>query len=461
MTTDEKMTRVDFTRIDERYKYLRMMQKRYRKATTRQEKHELLNEMEAMTELHRKYLIQLMGQTIKRKPRRRERSATYGPDVDEALALIWETLDYICPERLTDNLVETAEILAHHNEMYLSPTLRAQLETISISTVRRHLPPKPPSVQRRLRPRAKNSLQQKIPARRIPWDTPDPGHFEMDLVHHGGPQPQGEYGYTLQLIDVATGWSARRAILGRSYVVMADALFDLFQHLPFPVKELHPDNGGEFINHHLERYLDQFYSHIALSRSEIAQPNDNRFVEQKNSSLVRHFFGRRRLDTVTQIRYLNRLYGWMTPYYNYFQPVMHMIDKVRVPATDQRRSYIRRMYDTPRPPLTRLLATETLDPALSQRLTQHKRAINPRPLRDQIYVGIDQLFRFPLAQTEKPQNVYQILARPDLFPAAFTAIDMIEASDPSTYIPSLPPFEDLITPSHISSPRKEKVMSLQ
>ena len=455
MTTDEKMT------VDERYKYLRMMQKRYRTATTRQEKHELLNEMEAMTTLHRKYLIQLMGQPIQRKPRRRERQATYGPEVDEALTLIWKTLDYLCPERLTDNLVETAEILAHHDEMYLSPTLRTQLKTISISTVRRHLPPKPPTAQRRLRPRAKNTLQQKIPARRIPWDTPDPGHFEMDLVHHSGPQLQGEYGYTLQLIDVATGWSARRAILGRSYVVMADALFDLFQHLPFPVKELHPDNGGEFLNHHLERYLDQFYSHIFLSRSQASQPNDNRFVEQKNSSLVRHFFGRRRLDTVTQIRYLNRLYGWMTPYYNYFQPVMHMIAKVRVPATDQRPSYIRRIYDTPRPPLTRLLNTETLDPALSQRLTQHKRHINPLALRNQIYAGIDQLFLFPLAASGKPQNVFQILARPDLFPAAFTAMDMIEASDPTTYLPSLPPFEDLITHSQIPSHRKEKVISLQ
>jgi hypothetical protein len=455
MTTDEQMT------IDERYKYLRMMQKRYRKATTRQEKHELLNEMEAMTTLHRKYLIQLMGSTIKRKPRSRERDVTYGPEVDEALTLIWETLDYICPERLTDNLVETAEILAHHDEMYLAPTLRAQLKTISISTVRRHLPPKPLAVQRRLRPRAKNTLQQKIPARRIPWDTPDPGHFEMDLVHHSGPQPEGEYGYTLQLIDVATGWSARRAILGRSYVVMADALFDLFQHLPFPVKELHPDNGGEFINHHLERYLDHFYPHIEFSRSRVARPNDNRFVEQKNDTLVRHFFGDRRLDTVTQIRYLNRLYGWLTPYYNYFQPVMHMIAKIRVPATDQRSSYIRRIYDTPRPPLTRLFKTETLDPELCRRLTQHKRDINPRILRDQIYAGIDQLFRFPLAESGKPQNVYQILARPDLFPAAFTAIDMIEASDPTTYIPSLPPLEDLITHSHIPSQRKEKVIALQ
>jgi hypothetical protein len=48
---------------------------------------------------------------------------------------------------------------------------------------------------------------------RIPWDTPDPGHFETDLVHHAGESTTGEYGHTLQLIDVATGWSERVMLL--------------------------------------------------------------------------------------------------------------------------------------------------------------------------------------------------------------------------------------------------------
>jgi len=36
-----------------------------------------------------------------------------------------------------------------------------------------------------------------------------PGHFEVDLVHHSGESTAGEYGHSLQLIDVATGWSER------------------------------------------------------------------------------------------------------------------------------------------------------------------------------------------------------------------------------------------------------------
>jgi hypothetical protein len=53
------------------------------------------------------------------------------------------------------------------------------------------------------------------------------------------------------MIDAATGWSERVAILGRSYLVMQDAFQRILSRLPFPVLEIHPDNGGEFFNAHL------------------------------------------------------------------------------------------------------------------------------------------------------------------------------------------------------------------
>ena len=41
--------------------------------------------------------------------------------------------------------------------------------------------------------------------KRIPWQEREPGHFEVDLVHHCGPTASGEYLHTIQMIDVATG----------------------------------------------------------------------------------------------------------------------------------------------------------------------------------------------------------------------------------------------------------------
>lgn len=243
MTTDDKMT------IDERYKYLRIQQARYAEASTRCKKKELLDEMEKVTGLHRKYLIHLMQQdSLQRRPRSRERDKTYGPDVDEVLALVWEAQDYICPQRIKPVLVFTAEQLADFGELRLGPKLKAQLATISASTIGRHLPAPPAYRVTRARKRFQNVHQQAIPIRQIPWDIQEPGHFELDLVHHCGGRTEGEYVYTLQIIDVATGWSGRRAILGRSYIVVADALYYLSHQIPFPFLELHLDNGSEFLN---------------------------------------------------------------------------------------------------------------------------------------------------------------------------------------------------------------------
>ena len=66
MVTKEMMS------IDERFKYLRMMKERYRLAD-RQTKSRLLDEMEAMTGLHRKYLVARMkGHGPYGKERQRE-----------------------------------------------------------------------------------------------------------------------------------------------------------------------------------------------------------------------------------------------------------------------------------------------------------------------------------------------------------------------------------------------------
>ena len=328
MATDEMS-------IDERYQYLRRMQRRYQQAD-RKTKQLLLDEMEAYTGLHRKALIRRLNSPLQRQKRRHERDKTYGPEVDAALEVIWETLDHACPLRLQPNLVSTGQWLAHHQELTWSPTLEAQLAQISVSSVARHLPRRPPEARRRKSPAPPNRHQQQIPAYRIPRDIAEPGHFEIDLVHHCGAVTEGEYVYTLQMIDVATGWGARRALLGRSYVVMADALAYLFAQLPFPVVELHPDNGSEFLNAHLLAFLEHEYADPQRSRSRPGCPNDNRLVEEKNGSVVRRWVGDRRLDTVRQTRWLNTIYEQLYVYHNYFIPVLKQIDKAWQPPTAER-----------------------------------------------------------------------------------------------------------------------------
>ncbi|MGC9357866.1 MAG: integrase [Anaerolineae bacterium] len=428
MTTDDKM------KIDERYQYLRRIQGRYRRAS-RKEKQQLLDEMELHTGLHRKSLIRRLGQTIRRQPRSREREATYGPEVDAVLLLLWESFDYICPERFTSELVTMAERLARHGELDLSPRLKHQLSTISVSTVRRHLPPNPLVHRRRPAPPTPNRHQQAIPAYRIPRDIAEAGHLEMDLVLHCGDSTAGEYLSTLQLIDVATGWSARRAILGRSHLVLADAFLVLFARVPFVICELHPDNGSEFLNENVLTFLHEVYPQIRCSRSRPGCPNDNRLVEQKNHTLVRHFLGDRRFDTVTQARYLNTLYAQLDDFYNFFQPVMKQIDKYWVPATEGRAAYLKRVHDTPRTPLDRwvqIYEDQEQLPEAVQGCLARRETLNPLRLRRDIYHGLDHLFAYPNAESGEVQDVFQTLAHPEAFPAAQAALqDADPVSDPA------------------------------
>lgn len=417
--------------------YLGVMQARYRKARSRKEKSDLLDEMVSATGMNRNYLIQKLRRPVERKKRSRERSNGYGPEVDRILAKTAQAQQGICAERLAGYLLETAENLAQHGQLYLDDHLREQLERISVSTIRRRLKSTRKAKLRAQSTGAPNSLQRQIPIRRIPWNVDLPGHCEVDLVHHGGSDPKGQFGYTLQVVDVATGWSGRRAILGRSYVVVADALHAIFEQFPFPVVQLHVDNGSEFLNHLLLMFLEQFYPTIELLRSTPSKPNDNRFVEQKNATLVRHYINNQRLDTVTQIRYLNSIYDHLGQCYNLWQPVFHQIDKHHIPATADRSAYTQRVHDRPVPPLVRLISTNSLNPEMVQALRSQQHAFDLFAAQDQIRSMFRHLFAYPCAKPDTPENVFQTLANPDLFPAAFVALDLITTDDLIPF-PSLP-----------------------
>jgi len=410
MSAEEKMT------IEERRKYLRKMKKRYIQAnkTTRGK---LLDEMEVITCLHRKSLIRLMGSSLKRKPRQRHRGRTYGAEVDDALRIISESTDYICAERLHPNLGWLAKHLAQHDEIALSEHLLAQLNQISVSTVKRILKrirQDQPRLSRR-KPSPRDALRRNTPMRRIGWDETQPGHFEVDLVQHCGSHNGGQFVHSLQMIDVATGWSERVALLGRSYRVMEDAFRRALTRLPFPILEIHPDNGSEFFNAHLLHFFKEHAKIPYLSRSRPYHKNDNRFVEQKNATLIREPLGYQRFDTVAQTKAINRLYDLMWVYYNFFQPVMRLQEKI-VSSTEDGELKVKRHYGQARTPLDRLCATQVLSEEQKQNLLDLREQVNPRKLRQAIYNQIETISQMPGAQEGLPEDIFQTLAQPFCLP---------------------------------------------
>ena len=387
MPIEDEMT------VNERRKYLKRMKPLYVQAK-KAERSRLLTEMEQVSGLHRKSLSRLLhAASLERQKRQKPRKPSYGAEGEEVIVQVWESLDYICAERLTPVLLTTAQHLARFAVVKLSGEIEEQLQTISRATVSRIL--------RRFRSRRRrlpqkgaeraNQVTKGVPMGRLAWDLTEPGHFEVDLVYHSGKSTTGEHGHTIQMVDVATGWSERVAVMGRGQRAMEAGFEHLLSRLPFAVVELHPDNGSEFFNAHLVRYWKEKVVGVHLSRSRPYQKNDNRIVEQKNDTLVRQYFGDLRLDRPEQIEAMNALYEQMWIYYNLFQPVMHLIEKTAVGDK------VRRKWDQARTPFERLKATGKLSAQQEQRLQTLYEQTNPRHLREEIYHRLAQLWSQSMA----------------------------------------------------------------
>jgi hypothetical protein len=401
--------------VDERLKYLRVMKPEYKEAD-RKGKTQMLDEMQRATRYERKHLIRLLSGRLERKRRKGGRGRKYGAKVDDALRVIYEAWDYICAERLTPNLVWMAERLAAHGEMAVDEELLGQLGEISISTVERRLSKlrqDEPRLPRRP-PRREKAILRGIPMERLAWDTEVPGHMEADLVLHCGSSSQGTYVHTLQLIDVKTGWSERRAMLSRGQVVMEDAFEAILGRLPFEVHVIHPDNDSAFFNNHLLRFWGDRVPGVKLSRSRPYHKNDNPRVEQKNRTLVRAYLGDGRLDTVAHVLATNQLYDLMWVYYNLFQPVMHLKEKKVIQNDGGPPSVVRR-HDTARTPFDRLCKTDAILPEHKRELEALRARTNPRQLRREIWAAVEAIAALPGATSDHRENAYDTLAHSRVF----------------------------------------------
>lgn len=210
------------------------------------------------------------------------------------LEVIAGSMDYFAAERLQPNVIAIVGRLAAHGQLVLTGELRRDMSSTSVCTVRRILQRGRQTDRHcvlRWAVSECNRVAAGIPTRRIVWNEPESGHFEADLVHHGDPVDGSDYVHTLQLVDVAAGWSERVAIPGRSDSLIEGTFRRILARRPSAVREIHADNGSEFLNDHLLRFWSVPVVPPTVSRSGPWWKNDNRFVEQENHTLVSAFLG--------------------------------------------------------------------------------------------------------------------------------------------------------------------------
>lgn len=332
--------------------YLRSIYERYRRGR-RADKAAMLEEFCKVCGYNRKYAIWLLSRPLKaRVPRRAgARWATYTKASIQTLAKVWEASGYLCSQRLKAALPQWLPWIKKHFD--ISGELEKQLLAISARQMDRRLSSHKRSVKRRVygTTRPGSLLKHMIPVKTDHWDVTLPGYLEIDLVSHSGASAAGEFIYTLDCVDIATGWVERQAVMGKGELGIVAALREIEQRLPFPLRGIDSDNGSEFINNQLFNFCQRRAKNhvVQFTRSRPYKKDDNAHVEQKNWTHVRKLLGWDRYDTLEALKAINDLYEQLRIFQNLFQPSMKLNAKTR------KGSRVMRHYDQPCTPWQRVV----------------------------------------------------------------------------------------------------------
>jgi hypothetical protein len=375
----------------ERRAVSKQMAKRYSRAP-KKEKGRLLDELCALTGWSRRQARRSLHQAVHgvAPPVRRSlrRLAIYGDDPQDALVKVWATLGGICGKRLAPFMSEIVEVLVRCGELTLTEAQRERLCAMSAATIDRRLAPERGRLKVKQRSGTKPGmlLKGRIPIKTFSeWDDATPGFCQVDLVAHDGGMASGDYCQSLDLTDVATGWTEPGALKNKAQVWVFEELKRIREDLPFDLLGLDSDNGAEFINAELQRYCEA--ERITFTRGRAYRKNDSCYVEQKNWSVIRQAVGYARYDTGAELGVLRELYGSLRLWVNFFQPVMKLTEKTREGAK------VKKRYDRAQTPYQRVLASPHVSAAAKRRLTKQYETLNPAELRRQIGRSQDELLR--------------------------------------------------------------------
>lgn len=318
---------------------------------------------------------------------RKKRKQFYDNSVKSVLVKMWRIFDCACGQRLETSLRDETDRLRVLGELSCSDNVAEKLKHMSSATIDRKLRHQKQIELAKKKYRKKHPLlYQKIPVKVFDeQDRAKAGNIQLDLVEHCGASAAGEYINTLSNTDIAYGWWEGEAVMGRGQERTLEAIAKARSRYPFPWREIHSDNGSEFINAHLFKYTEK--EGLDFSRSRPYKKNDNCLVEQKNWTHVKKFVGYLRYDTEEEFNILNDLYrNELHLYKNFFQPVIKLISKVRIGGK------IHRKYDAAKTPYQRVMASKDVPENKKRELKKAYLSLNPAQLKRDIDRKLDMLY---------------------------------------------------------------------
>jgi hypothetical protein len=362
-----------------KHTYMKAIHARYQKADLPKKKR-MLDEFCETYRCHRKHAIRLLNGAApsgERPPRRGGRARRYQGYIVKVLEAVWEAAYYPWSARLKAALPSWMPSIK--KRFPLSPLQEEQLLRISPATIDRLLA----GIKLRLRRRTYGTtkpgtlLKHMIPIQTKAPDVRRPGFLEIDTVAHCGASGEGSFLSTLDTIDLDTAWCERRAVLGKGEAAIVEAMADIQTALPFPLRAIDSDGGGEFINYSLLRFCRE--RKMGFTRSRPYKKNDNAHIEQKNWTHVRKLLGYARFESPEALLAINDLYrNELRLFQNVFQPSVKLLKKVK------RGARVTRVYSSPQTPWERVLASRHSDPAKIQRLKDQAQGLDPFVLSEAI-----------------------------------------------------------------------------
>lgn len=369
---------------------LKEVKARYLKATV-EEKTKILDEFCSNANYNRKYATRILQARHRYKTGTKVVPKKYLGKPLEIIIKVWELLNYPCGARLKPMLLPMAESLASHNEITeLNESIKEQLSQIGSATLNRYLK-KERQIRRLGRGRSLTRhgslLKSSVPIRITNWDTAVIGFMEMDTVAHCGDLLSGEFIYSLDIVEIATGWSEQIAVMGKGEAGIVTAIEAIKQDLPFDLKGLDSDTGSEFVNWHMVRWCKE--NNLSFTRSRPYYKNDNAYVEQKNYTHIRKWLGYRRYGNAKQLEMINDLYrNELRQFNNFFLPVMKIKSKEKV-----NNSVCKKTYDIAQTPYQRLMKSNQIPLKTKSGLFKIYESLNPVKLKETITAKLKRIIQ--------------------------------------------------------------------
>ncbi len=228
--------------------YLNAIRPRYKKADKAAKK-AILDEFCRVCGYHRKYAIRLLnrrpdrGAPLAQRKKPGPKKRYHHPLILEVMQQLWRVLNLPCSRRLKAAIPLWLPYYEQHFKKALPDSIKQRLLSISPATIDRLMAPMRSKFNKLGLATTKpgSILKKHIPISTNQWDENRPGFLEADTVAHCGTSVGGMFVYTVNVVDLATGWTEPRRWRGNKEPCGVKATRGLKmpsrvlnKHYPFP-----------------------------------------------------------------------------------------------------------------------------------------------------------------------------------------------------------------------------------